>query len=437
MQVLTTRPPSGSGPVRDPLGVRGRRWPVLRDAGGNVRGYVQFASFDVPLLLRLLFAAKPDAVVVEPPPTTGTVVRLVCAVRRIPYLYYAGDVSSRAAEGIGVPPAVVAVLRRVESWAMSGCGGPGRLRRRRRGGRPPNRRFGAHHGRGDGVDTEVFTPDASWRAASDPTLVYAGTMSEIQGASVWVEAFAQVADEFPDATIAPLRPGCAGTVLRRLATGLAARPGRLRGRRLRRCPVATALSSGGPGSPRCTRAWDTTTRSRPRCSPPRPAAHRLSMPGPGPDGRWSPSTASAGPATGIPGGCRPAALGDWRRHRTPARATGWSLGPRRTLASVRSQAQPRDRPRGAGAPPPGLRISRGDSWSRSPPEVPLPGGWKVQNEMPIGSANDTTGEEPPHRPARASSWREANPAYFQTARIAKSNRQMPTGTALRRRLVAM
>jgi glycosyltransferase involved in cell wall biosynthesis len=145
---------------------------------------------------------RPHVVVVEPPPTTGTVVRLVCGLRRIPYVYYAGDVSSRAAEGIGVSPAVVRVLRRVESWAMSGAatvlavseGVADEVRDLTRGAVPVTVV-------GTGVDTEVFTPGPHPERTHHPTLVYAGTMSEIQGATVWIEAFAQIADEFPDATL--------------------------------------------------------------------------------------------------------------------------------------------------------------------------------------------------------------------------------------------
>ncbi|MEO5980940.1 MAG: glycosyltransferase family 4 protein [Pedococcus sp.] len=247
VEVLTTRPPSGSGAVHDPRGVRGHRWPVLRDAGGNVRGYLQFASFDGPLFLRLLFVRRPGAVIVEPPPTTGTVVRIVCALRRIPYVYYAGDVSSRAAEGIGVSPAVVAVLRRVESWAMSGAAavlavsdGVAQEVDRLTGGSAPVTVVGT------GVDTEVFTPDRSVARSEHPTLVYAGTMSEIQGASVWVEAFTRVAEEFPEATLLLYGQGAQEPLLRSLAAGLP--PGRVvfegvaSGAR-----VATALSSAWAG----------------------------------------------------------------------------------------------------------------------------------------------------------------------------------------------
>ena len=97
VDVMTTRPPAvvrSSRQADTPLFVS--RWPVLRDKGGNVRGYLQFASFDGPLFLRLLLHPG-DVIVSEPPPTTGAVVRTVAALRRVRYVYYAADVSSSAA----------------------------------------------------------------------------------------------------------------------------------------------------------------------------------------------------------------------------------------------------------------------------------------------------------------------------------------------------
>src|SRR5690606_39527813 len=78
------------GPAR-PGRVRVRRARVLRDSSGYVRGYLPYLSFDVPAALRLLTVRRPDVVVVEPPPTTGVVVRLVCALRRVPYVYYRSE----------------------------------------------------------------------------------------------------------------------------------------------------------------------------------------------------------------------------------------------------------------------------------------------------------------------------------------------------------
>src|SRR5699024_11005696 len=87
--------PAGDAPC-DGMPARVRRAPVLRDATGYVRGYLPYLSFDVPLLWRLLRTRRPDVVLVEPPPTTGAVVRAVCTVRRLPYVYYAADVWSDA-----------------------------------------------------------------------------------------------------------------------------------------------------------------------------------------------------------------------------------------------------------------------------------------------------------------------------------------------------
>ena len=224
--VLTTRPPR---PVRGEVwgepSVRVKRWPVLRDAGGNVRGYVQFASFDIPLLWRLLTCRRPDVVVAEPPPTTGAVVRLIAGARRIPYVYYAADVSSPAAAGMGVASAVVWLLRRVESWVMRGAVSvlavsSGVVREVEALGVDPERVRLV----GTGVDTELFCP-GELPPHEDATLVYAGTMSEVHGAEVFVRAFARVAGEMPQARLIMLGQGTERQELEELAERLV--PGRV------------------------------------------------------------------------------------------------------------------------------------------------------------------------------------------------------------------
>ena len=229
VDVVTTRPPPNTRIPADPPAVHVSRWPALRDQGGNVRGYVQFASFDGPLMLRLLARRRPNVVVVEPPPTTGTVVRLACAVRRVPYVYYAGDISSTAAAGMGVHPRVVRVLRRVEAFALRGAvvvlavsEGVAEEVQRLTGGQVPVTVVGT------GVDMEVFAPvpNAVDAAAAGPrTIVYAGTMSELHGASVFVKAFSQVTDEFPDARLIFFGQGTEEKELSALADRLA--PGRV------------------------------------------------------------------------------------------------------------------------------------------------------------------------------------------------------------------
>lgn len=202
--VLTSRAP---GAARSTRGIR--RWPVLRDRTGAVRGYVQYASFDIPLFFRLLAAPRFDAVLVEPPPTTGVVVRVASRLRRRPYVYFAADVSSDAAAGIGVHPLIVTVLRTVERWVLNGAAGvlsvsagvSGAVRNLTRG-RAKVAEVGT------GIDTDTFTPASSGTAAeaaapagSKRTFVYAGTMSEIQGAGVFVDGFLKVMDRFPDAEL--------------------------------------------------------------------------------------------------------------------------------------------------------------------------------------------------------------------------------------------
>lgn len=185
-----------------------RRWPVLRDKAGAVRGYAQYASFDIPLFFRLLVAPAFDLVVVEPPPTTGVVVRVAAALRRKPFVYFAADVSSVAAEGIGVSPAVVRVLRAVERWTLSrAC----RILTVSEGVStavaslvgPSERIVNV----GTGVDTDQFTIDGPAGPDTGRYFVYAGTMSEIQGAGVFVDGFIAIADEFPDVRLVMLGQG--------------------------------------------------------------------------------------------------------------------------------------------------------------------------------------------------------------------------------------
>lgn len=193
VRVITSRAP---GAARSTEAVR--RWPVLRDKGGAVRGYVQYASFDVPLFFRLLFNKRYDLIIAEPPPTTGAVVRLAARLKRSNYAYFAADVSSVAAEGIGVSRPVVWVLRKIEGWVLSGANivftvSEGVSNAVAELGAAPEKTVCV----GTGIDTKQFSPDGP-PSRGGRYFVYAGTMSEIQGAGVFVDAFAQIAGDFPD-----------------------------------------------------------------------------------------------------------------------------------------------------------------------------------------------------------------------------------------------
>ncbi|TFV94949.1 glycosyltransferase family 4 protein [Leifsonia flava] len=222
VEVLTTTIPpalrSESGP--DAPGMRVRRAPVLRDRSGYLRGYLQYMSFDVPAFFRVLFTARGDVVVVEPPPTTGLLVRVACDLRRLPYVYYAADIWSDATAATDAPRPVVVAVRWIEARALRGA----------------RRVLAVNDGVRDrvlmlapradvvvvpnGIDTEIFTPagdvdvDAPWG-------VYAGTTSEWQGADIFIRAMPAVLVVHPDARIAFLGQGSAWGALERLASDLA------------------------------------------------------------------------------------------------------------------------------------------------------------------------------------------------------------------------
>lgn len=197
VKVLTTKAP---GARHSGAGIS--RWPVLRDRGGAVRGYLQYASFDLPLFFRLLFAQRYDVLVVEPPPTTGVVARLASVLRRRPYVYFSADVSSTAAEGIGVTPVIVRLLRQMERWVLRGAvailsvsPGVTVAVRAVAGNDVPVAEVGT------GVDTEVFSISGPIEEKSAKTFVYAGTMSEIQGAGIFIDAFLEVYRTHPEAQL--------------------------------------------------------------------------------------------------------------------------------------------------------------------------------------------------------------------------------------------
>ena len=228
VEVLTTTPPAGL--VADDGSLRVSRWPALRDEQGNIRGYLHYLSFDVPLALRLLVRRPPALLVVEPPPTTGLVVRLAAALQRAPYAYYAGDVWSDGAASMGAPAPVVRVLRAVESWVMRGassvlCISDGVAERVAHLGVEASRIVVV----GNGVDTDVFTPqgpapeDAGDHVGpgAGPLFVYTGTMSEWQGAEVLVRGLAAFRATEPSARLVFLGQGSDVPHLRRLAEQLA------------------------------------------------------------------------------------------------------------------------------------------------------------------------------------------------------------------------
>lgn len=224
--VITTTPPAHAPRTPDPTGVRVRRWPVLRDRGGNVRGYIQYASFDIPLALRMVLR-RYDLAVAESPPTTALVVAAVCWLRRRPYAYYAADVWTDGVISMGAHRVVIAAMRWMERRALRGATTilsvsdevTGRLVS-----------LGADPARiatvGNGIDTDVFHPGVRPAAPDERYFVYTGTMSEWQQPEVFIRAFAQVADDFPGVGLRFFGQGAVEPQLRRIAEELV--PGRVR-----------------------------------------------------------------------------------------------------------------------------------------------------------------------------------------------------------------
>ncbi|MEP6844119.1 MAG: glycosyltransferase, partial [Pseudolysinimonas sp.] len=197
--ILTARPPRGAV-IDDPPGIDIRRAPVKRDRQQYVRGYLSYLSFDIPLAFRILFSQRADLYIVEPPPTTVAVVRVVAGLRRTPYVVRAADYWSEAAELVTSSRIILGTLRRVEGWGLRGA----------------RKLFAAHQPLidrfrvlgittpavpiGFGADTKDFRYEGQ-PAAVPPVFVYAGTHSEWHGAGIFVEAMPAVLQQHPGARL--------------------------------------------------------------------------------------------------------------------------------------------------------------------------------------------------------------------------------------------
>ncbi|GAA5229538.1 glycosyltransferase family 4 protein [Arthrobacter cryoconiti] len=199
VDVVTTKLPTGFTDLEPSY--RLLRWPVLRDSGGYVRGYIQYLSFDIPAFFRLL-VMRADVVVSEPPPTTGIAVALSSLIRRRPFVYYAADVWTEALSATSVPGVVKAAMRAVEGFVLRratmvlAVSDPVAEKVAKFNVPAPQIKVV-----GNGVDTAVFKPDVVSAQIEKPYFVYTGTMSEWQGAGIFIDALAVVRRQFPDAEI--------------------------------------------------------------------------------------------------------------------------------------------------------------------------------------------------------------------------------------------
>jgi len=224
VRVQTSVPPPHAPAAAEAKGVDVRRWPVLRDAGGNVRGYVQYMSFDVPLVLRMAFT-RFDVVVAESPPTTGLVATMIAALKRRPVVYYAADVWTDGVISMGAPRIVIGVMRGMERAV---------LRRAQAiisvSEEVTERLVGLDADPakittvGNGIDTAVFSPDVA-PIADEQYFVYTGTMSEWQQPEVFIRALAEIAEEHPAVRLRFFGQGSVEGDLKTLASELV--PGRV------------------------------------------------------------------------------------------------------------------------------------------------------------------------------------------------------------------
>lgn len=202
VEVVTSTPPAALAGVPDGVDscVRIRRARVLRDRAGYVRGYLQYLSFDLPLLVRVLGRPRPDVLLVEPPPTTGAVMRVISAVLRRPYVYYAADIWSDAAALTGASGLVVWAVRAMEKFCLRGAR---RVLAVSDGVAERLRKLGVQRidTIGNGTDLADFSVDGPDMGVQGPYFVYTGTASEVHGAAVFAEAFAAVHPQHLDAKL--------------------------------------------------------------------------------------------------------------------------------------------------------------------------------------------------------------------------------------------
>lgn len=198
--VTTTAPP---GVAADEQG-RVRRFPVLRDKEGYVRGYLQYLSFDVPAFFRVLFSPRAAVTLVEPPPTTGFFMRIAQRILGVPYVYYLPDLWGAASASFA-PKFVVTGVKALESFAIRGAAAVIAVNEEIA---ETARTMGAKsvYLIPNGIDTDTFTDEVkplsraerdSVGLADAPYFIYTGTASEWQGASIFISALAQVIDKTP------------------------------------------------------------------------------------------------------------------------------------------------------------------------------------------------------------------------------------------------
>lgn len=219
VEVITSSLPRGQKEIT-PEGYSISRAPVLRDRSGYLRGYLPYMSFDIPLFFRLLFRRRPDLYLIEPPPTSGAVMRFIAWLKRKPYFYDAADIWSDAAALATSNRFVLSMLRKIELFSLRGAreiftistGVETRLAKLSVDNKVKVVGFG--------VDTEIFHYDRQ-EPDAQKYFVYAGTFSEPHGASVFIQAFSEFSRLNPSFKLLFVGNGSERKVLEQMASDLA------------------------------------------------------------------------------------------------------------------------------------------------------------------------------------------------------------------------
>jgi glycosyltransferase involved in cell wall biosynthesis len=215
VEIVTSSLPRGFSEL-DHAGYRISRAAVRRDSRGYLRGYIPYLSFDIPLFFRLLFRGRPDVYLIEPPPTSGAVMRCIAWLKRRPYYYDAADIWSDAAILTTNNKVVLRLLRAVELFALKGAA---KIFTISTGVSDRLRQLGVSREievSGFGVDTTAFVSGENAGKKRD-YFVYAGTFSEQHGASIFVDAFAEFSLTHPTYTLIFVGNGTERHLLKRRA----------------------------------------------------------------------------------------------------------------------------------------------------------------------------------------------------------------------------